>query len=564
MALIPLKRVYTHLRTEVDPNDDRIVTQYYNQHTWAFDTETKTVEQSDTDLTYPDSYTPEDWNVNPAMFHTESLPGNVGKREYTHDGQGGFTFQDFYYSLIESVTVTPPSGFNETDGTATVNLIPGEGMAPFQFSRDGRRWQSSEVFTGLGGDDYTAYVRDSSTPYQADSEPFTISNGPTGAVPPAPVLLPLYFSQNPVVVEVPATEPGKKVYLEIWAESQHGEGDFRKLITLEAVGNAESIAQFRYLEVALDAWLRKQPVELPQQAAGQITRCKRNILNFYCRYVENKANGALGVFSDSGYSSVLLGGLPFEVFPDLDFFSQYLPQKKAFLTWQPDQKKVGRDQCETLYFLVLDKSLASLKAKVGTFVAGNSIPTFSYREHSLQEYGTDDFKLLAIPLNIASLQADANRFSIQLVKQNDVALSELRTFVITRETQERYFLFRNSLGCFDTLRCTGQLEQKLQVESELATREIPVGYASSFSPESVWKLTGRKSMKVSTGWVTRDTMDYLQEFFLSKVRYQQRNGKWLAIKLTTKNFIFSADSLNRPALQFEYEFMFENNLYARI
>src|SRR5699024_1526775 len=155
-----------------------------------------------------------------------------------------------------------------------------------------------------------------------------------------------------------------------------------------------------------------------------------------------------------------------------------------FLTWQPNNKRVTPDQQEYLYYLTTNQAYTTLYMHgQATFSDGTTadIPSKSI-------IGATD-KLCIIPvgygqLGLADLDATktVKKYSICVNKSADpTALenrSEDRTYVLDHQYYKhtRYFLYQNSLGGFETLRCTGKFTDKIEVLQQEGQRVLPANY----------------------------------------------------------------------------------------
>ncbi|MBA9078338.1 hypothetical protein [Rufibacter quisquiliarum] len=165
MALIKLREVYEY---QGNQQYEQYTDYFYNLRKWEFDTSAKTVSVTDIPFTTNEPGSLEDYSRPPGeIFFTECLPGTTTRRDYYHNGSGGFTVQDTpksafcgYAALVLAATVVKhPDTKISRDGA--VSLSATGGTKPYQFRRlpDGL-WVSTSSWGELKEGVYNFGVRD--------------------------------------------------------------------------------------------------------------------------------------------------------------------------------------------------------------------------------------------------------------------------------------------------------------------------------------------------------------------------------------------------------------------
>jgi hypothetical protein len=236
---------------------------------------------------------------------------------------------------------------------------------------------------------------------------------------------------------------------------------------------------------------------------------------------------------------------------------------KQFLTWQPKEKSVALDQVEKLYFLVGLATAVNMKitySYTGTTSGSGSITKVltNVSQFSVVECIVTPARLgITLPAG-CSLAG----FTVVLLDQNGKVISEERTYSIDANYYQNpaTFLFRNSYGCFDTIRCTGRqsLESKFERETVTNSEEL---YKYSRRPQKVINTNAEETGGVAnTGWLLQEQTDWLRDLFLSKEVYMIKNGSLYPVVITTDSIDIRTDDnyLYNFAIQYQYGFTDEH------
>ena len=131
-------------------------------------------------------------------------------------------------------------------------------------------------------------------------------------------------------------------------------------------------------------------------------------------------------------------------------------------------------------------------------------------------------------------------YSVFLENQADVTVSETFAYTVNQEHNEhiRYFVFRNRLGGYDTVRTKGVKEIGNSFE-----------HVSGKSIDGIFKThtANEKTHKTNTGFVNTEYNQYLQEIFESPEVYELEEGKLYTVVILNKKTTESKDG------QFLYE-----------
>ncbi len=243
-----------------------------------------------------------------------------------------------------------------------------------------------------------------------------------------------------------------------------------------------------------------------------------------------------------------------------NFFTQWQLGARQFLTWQPNYKRVGRDQEEYLHFLLnFTPKPQTLKLRMHWFNAigeGSAAVTVMSLENPML------YAVVCCPVGAAVLEvpADAVRYEVWLSNENDKRVSEARSYYVDgfEEIYDRSVLFVNSLGGWDTLRLTGQAQSTLKVSQTVAELERPAAAPIDFSELKIINIEGEHEIAVSTGWIKRDAaahLKYLDELLLSEEIFLITEKGHKPLKLINSTMVDEYDNADLVARSFNFRIL---------
>lgn len=231
------------------------------------------------------------------------------------------------------------------------------------------------------------------------------------------------------------------------------------------------------------------------------------------------------------------------------FFDIYLRDTRQHLTWQPPEKTIStlaQDE-QYLYYLL------------------NFTPTPSQiRLRADVEYYTGQIEtrtLLTLdrpPLNAVvccpagyrqlgfHLGTTVRSYKLWLANENNQRLSQVRTYRVDTKARpyQRFLLFDNSLGGFDTLRLLGQADQTTTVRRTLVEVDI-AGSAVEQASLQIVDSEGDSTITVSTGFFERNASQwsrYIDELLLAKRVYLITDRGHEPLVLSTTSLLVQDDN----------------------
>ena len=236
------------------------------------------------------------------------------------------------------------------------------------------------------------------------------------------------------------------------------------------------------------------------------------------------------------------------------FWSTYQADKRQFLTWQPNNKTIGKTQEEYLSFLInFFPKPSKVRLRVQTYtVNGSTIQTRA----ELENVAMNMIVLCPVGAEALELADDVIKYEVWLSDEQNRRLSEVRTYVIDQQYRpnERHILFSNSLGGFDTLRLIGKGSETLKVSQTFAQRDSNQQAVDWFEMVVI-NTEGRKELTISTGWFGqngKDFLKYLDELLLSEEMYLITEKGHLPIRRNTNELIDAEDDPTLIARKFSF------------
>lgn len=112
------------------------------------------------------------------------------------------------------------------------------------------------------------------------------------------------------------------------------------------------------------------------------------------------------------------------------------------------------------------------------------------------------------------------------------------TYIIADKcpTFQRYFLFRNSRGGWDTLRCAGIMSKSVQVARDAVRNIVPANYTMLDTESAYENTVAVEQYDISTGFLfdTQAEAEYFaREFLASEAVYWDNNGRFEPVTVTT-------------------------------
>ncbi|WP_019986278.1 DUF5977 domain-containing protein [Rudanella lutea] len=280
------------------------------------------------------------------------------------------------------------------------------------------------------------------------------------------------------------------------------------------------------LALFLDDRLVHSPPVLGQ--VGFVT-CSGQTTPFYVRqWVENGGALVAGTDKTLALEYALKGRLSVEQFAVWgdQFFTTYLAQSRQFLSWQPAEKWVDVAQPEWLYYLVnFTPKPTELRLRVEVVYSDGTSETLTLATTT----GVTQYTVYSVAVGFAALglasretaEKWVHSYTVWIANEANARLSQARTYYVNRDYEANvlYLVYANSLGGFDTFRCTGQSSRQLTARGLTAQRALEPNYLPSTAELFSANRAADRSLTVATGLLDGDRLDAVSELVLAEEIY---------------------------------------------
>ncbi len=316
----------------------------------------------------------------------------------------------------------------------------------------------------------------------------------------------------------------------------------------------------------------------PNQSAPTfcVQTCKHFFVEFREMYGSPIANQVVTATPDSelmfpsapsSYEGLILkAGLSpkWNRFLPMNQFAGLIWSYPLYLTVRPGPIKIKIKQPEFIYFC-FPANCVNPKIKITTFYKDGS-PSVSYQSAYT---GTMYAGFVGcFPINPAGsgiyyemLNGEAVRFEAWIVAAADTSIivSPIVHYIPDYSPlgDDKIFLFENSMGGVDTFRSEGKYEADTTIEKEISSRRYVTTDSAHLGTSTNSENRKTDTLKVFSGWKTKDELDWAEEIFLAKNAVEVID--WVIYMpitvLSTKIRKHDADfSLFRFELEYEYQF----------
>ncbi|MDJ1468154.1 DUF5977 domain-containing protein [Xanthocytophaga flava] len=376
---------------------------------------------------------------------------------------------------------------------------------------------------------------------------------------------------NPIRLTIPFPTgyiaPEKLRYLaELYIPDAPDSTTFIKLADLETTHRPAKNGVYKDAELYIEDFLKRQftnpvPDGTETAAADRLVRISGAVLPYYIRYKRDPLDAD---WTQLQTRYALEAGLGFEEFAGNVFVTDVLQATKMFLTWQPVTKTVQIDQPEYLDFLTNFSGLTTLHLKVKSFQANGTSTTET--KATVGGIQVNSIYRCAVGFTQLGLDASVTRYEVWLENQIGTTVSEVRSFQLDSRYRrnQKYILFQNGMGGFDTLCFTGRSQKTLSVTSSLVQRFLSEDYAVRDGEFEISEVSGESTIEISTGFVSQKYFAYFQDFFLSERIYLLGAKGPVPYSIQTKDLLYDIDDETLFGTKVKLKAAYTVNRYSTI
>jgi len=250
----------------------------------------------------------------------------------------------------------------------------------------------------------------------------------------------------------------------------------------------------------------------------------------------------------------IYGGLPKNLLGTslVNFLS--VENRTNFLTTSRT-KRVTLDQPQWLSWFNITDNLEEVKVNIELELNDGSY--YSFIAHTYESVGK--FEKLIIPIGLDQIGANdlypdltVVSYEIKLYSGANL-LSETITYQVDNQYRpyKRFFLFQNSLGCYETFYTYGKKTNTLDFEKDSA-RVIQVRDFVLENAENIdLDITAQEKEKINTGFKSKAEIRAMRDFYLSKEKLTYVDGLWWPINMSSSSIDEFQDGNGLFAQSFE-------------
>lgn len=278
---------------------------------------------------------------------------------------------------------------------------------------------------------------------------------------------------------------------------------------------------------------------LPSFSQAAVVKNDNVLLKYYLQY--NESSGTPPEETETQKTDVLYalnGGFKRKDYLDYNFHDDvFNDSNPKFLTWVNTVKYITKEQLDYLHFINLEGATIVTIVFRATF-ADNTTEIKNVSIGSPVGYGC-----YIIPVNfgyITSLSYSQEVVSLEIfvsfVTGSGITLSETKgfKFIQNKPLMAKYFLFKNSLGVFESIMFTGEKVLSNEIDKQTADRILSYDDVITTHQKITANVTWANSYKIYTGFKSQAELNRFVEFLKSEEVYEQTDTYWKPVFVNAK------------------------------
>lgn len=253
-------------------------------------------------------------------------------------------------------------------------------------------------------------------------------------------------------------------------------------------------------------------------------------------------------------------------------FMDWMIQDRKFLTHHPKEKKVLPTQFEKLFFIytayVIPADLEIFLRMKLYFSDTTSSANIDFQNGLT---GISEGEVIEVDCGYTQLGIDIltqnypgkvlSYYTLQLMSQSmltgTIPVSEIRTYYPDTDYYEfsRQFIFRNSLGGFDTLLCTTKSSLETEIQKSISEFDEPLMDEGIKASKKEFNIQPSLLANHTTGYFTLDQVNWLQDFFISDLIYEIQDEKFTPCRITSTNLSLMDEMESMNSIEFQVEYL---------
>ena len=254
-------------------------------------------------------------------------------------------------------------------------------------------------------------------------------------------------------------------------------------------------------------------------------------------------------------------------------FWDRLPYTKQFLSGSPASKISSISSPEKLYFLVYYAYSGVAKLKISVAFTNGTSGSFWSDEFAVSKFDVIEincgYDVLQIQnfINSSHPGKIAASWSVQIYHftgLSSLPVSEVKSFVIDPRSYvfERFFIFQNAFGYFETLRTTGKAAVSNSVERDQHYNNKPAAFDPTHRNRFSRSYEFAESIELYSGYFQNyDTAFWAKEAFLSDNVFEVINDKIVPVVVLSDSIEIRKDSVGVFFFKIDYAYAFPGAVF---
>jgi hypothetical protein len=250
----------------------------------------------------------------------------------------------------------------------------------------------------------------------------------------------------------------------------------------------------------------------PPNCIAPVAHRANNLLRYYCRFAEKYGSPVVQHSWTPPKIKTILRGGGYAFYPLLG----RLNADSSLFNTLPDDREVAQNSPEFLSWFNYTGVFQSLKVEWRTWSRNDGLMTMGINAN-ISLYADQNETLMVPALIFHDYQEVSAAVEVRLLNQVDEAVCPWRRYAIDRRfhENERYLMFLNKYGVFESMRFTGALTVGVELDRRESQRYTD-GMVEVFELEKRW----RRSFTYRTGYLSKSESLALENLVASRYVFE--------------------------------------------
>jgi hypothetical protein len=331
-----------------------------------------------------------------------------------------------------------------------------------------------------------------------------------------------------------------------------------------------------YCEDFLDAFLEWElpaiPTNLgPFAATDPVIAVTKQIKQYYIRYRQiTKANPNPDWATEEDNPRIVLkGGIAKEKFDRNNFFINYLPAQKPFLTWLPDDHLVGANEQRYLTYFHHSNTTPDLLLKARVVYLDGTESTRAVAFPTLSESRLFHLPAGLQQLRLYDIEPDKSIWYYDVTVEDAGAVKYANVYRLYADYTNYYnvfsFIYHNSISGIDTMRVRGEVEEDVVITSTEIQQATGGEFSGQLLPTEFASINASKHEEFKGGCRLSKHESHAERpagYTVKRWRLQGLGGRWLRVMNLQRTQPMGSNRRYGVELPLQWRYTFENTQYT--